>query len=73
MIGKTYTDASMIILIAALVTSNENKTFYATLPIRISLVYADIVMLMYDFKSLVNKKEGKSEIRERDFRVVRIT
>ena len=63
MIGKTYTDANMTILIAALVTSNENKTFNATLPIRISLVYADIVMLLCDFKSSVKKKkEGKSEI-----------
>ena len=55
MIGETYKDANTIILIAALVTSNENKT----LPIRISLVYADIVMLLYDFKSLVKKTEGK--------------
>ena len=65
MIGKTYTDANMTILIPALVTSNENKTFNATLPIRISLVYADIVMLLCDFKSSVKKKkkkEGKSEI-----------
>ena len=57
MIGKTYTDANMIILIAARVTSNENKTCCATLPIRISLVYADIVMLLYDFKSLMKKKK----------------
>ena len=49
----------MIILIAARVTSNENKTFYATLLIRISLVYADIVMLLYEFKSLVKKKKRK--------------
>ena len=46
MIGETYTDANMIILIVALDTSKEDKTFYATLPIRISLVYADIVMLL---------------------------
>ena len=73
---ETYTDANLIILITALVTSSQNETFYATLPIRISLVYTDIVMLQYNFKSLLEKKkkkkEGKSEIRQYDFKIARI-
>ena len=62
---KTYTDANMIILIAAIVTSNLDKTFHATLPIRISPVYPDIVMLLYNFKSLVEKKREKKRENQR--------
>ena len=58
---ETYTDANMIILIAALVTSNLDKTFYATLPIRISPVYTNIVTLLYNFKSLMEKKRKKKK------------
>ena len=60
MIGES--DANMIILIAALDTSKENKTFYGTSPIRISLVYAEIVMLLYDFKSLLKKKKENQRL-----------
>ena len=57
----------------AIVTSNQNKIFYATLPIRISLVYTDIVMVPYNFKSLVEeRKKGKSEIREWNFKIASI-
>ena len=62
---ETFTDQQTSLLITALVTSNQNKIFYATLPICILLVYTDIVMLPYNFKSLVEeRKKGKSEIRE---------
>ena len=69
---ETYTDANMIILIAALVTSNQHKTFCETLQIRISPVYTNIVTLVYNFKSLVEKKKRKSEIRELVFKIAHI-
>ena len=43
------------------------------MPIRISLVYTDIVMLPYIFKSLVEeRKKGKSKIREWNFKIASI-
>ena len=60
---ETYKGANMINLIAALVTSNLDKTFYATLPIRISPVYTNIVMFCYIILNLWSKKKKKGKIK----------
>ena len=56
-----------MILITILVTSNQNKIFYATLPIRISLVYADIAMFLFNFK---NKNKNKNQEKKENQRLV---
>ena len=55
-------DANLITLIAALVTSDQNLTQPYQSPFD-WLVYTDI-MLLYNFKSLVEKKKKEKERKE---------